>query len=69
MNAEINLLGVYVPSLILCAPIAAMAVAALGRALRSLGLDRIIWHRSLFNAAAFICLLGVVTQLLSKSSP
>ncbi len=69
MNAEISLFGVYVPSLLLCAPFAALAVTALGLMLRTFGLDRVIWHRSLFNAAAFVCLLGVAMQLLSEGSP
>ncbi len=69
MNAEISLFGVYVPSLFFYAALAAMVVTAIALTLRALGLDRIVWHHSLFNAAAFVCLLGVAMQLLWESSP
>ncbi len=64
MNPEISLFGVFAPSLLVCALIAAILVAALALILRALGLYRFIWHRSLFNAAAFICLLGATLQFL-----
>lgn len=69
MNAEISLMGVYVPSLLFCALLAAMAATALALTLRALGLHRFIWHRSLFNASAFVCLLGAAMQFLSERSP
>lgn len=69
MNAEISLFGVYVPSLLLCAALAAMAATLLALTLRALGLYRFIWRGNLFNAAALVCLLGVTLQFLSERSP
>ncbi len=69
MNPEISLFGVYVPSLLFCAALAAVAATALAATLRVLGLHRFIWHRSLFNAAAFVCLLGAAMQLFSGRFP
>lgn len=64
MNPEISLFGVFVPSLLVCALLAALLVTALALILRALGVYRFIWRRSLFNAAAFICLLGVTLHFL-----
>ncbi len=69
MNPETSLFGVYVPSLLLCAALAALAATALALTLRAFGLHRFIWRRSLFNAAAFVCLLGATLQFFSERSP
>lgn len=68
MNAEISLFGVFTPSLLLCAVFAYLMAAGIKQALGAIGFYRFVWHRSLFNFAMFICLLGVTEILLSEVS-
>jgi hypothetical protein len=69
MNAEISFFGVYLPSLLVCAPIAYALLSLIKLMIGALGLQRFIWHRSLFNAAIFICLLGVTLSIISERLP
>ncbi len=68
MNAEISFFGVFTPSLLLCAVVAYLVSAGIKEALAAIGFYRFVWHRSLFNFAMFICLLGVAELLLSEAS-
>ncbi len=68
MSPEVSIFGVYVPSLLLCAPPAFLLAALLKQILALLGMYRFVWHKGLFDVAVFICSLGVVLQILSKVS-
>lgn len=68
MNAEISVFGLYLPSLLVCAPLAYALTVFVRVALGVLGLYRFLWHRSLFNVAIFVCLLGVILHFLSGTS-
>ena len=61
MIAEFDLYGVFVPALLVWAALALLAAAAVRRALRRLGLYRLVWHPPLFDLALFVTLLGAVT--------
>jgi hypothetical protein len=69
MNAEISFFGVYLPSLLVCAPIAYALLSIIKLMISALGLQRFIWHRNLFNAAVFVCLLGVTLSIFSERLP
>ncbi len=58
MNREIDLFGVFVPDLLLCLVVAYGLSVPLRGLLSRLGIDRIVWHRPLFDAALYILLLG-----------
>jgi hypothetical protein len=64
MIGEIDIHGVFVPALLLSA-IAAFALSALlRRVLAALGLYRFVWHRSLFDMAMLVIILGGITAVL-----
>ncbi|MGO4685365.1 DUF1656 domain-containing protein [Hyphomicrobium sp. 2TAF46] len=58
MNAELNIFGIFVPSILACAIIAYVAMSMTARGLRYLGIYRFVWHPSLFNLCIYVCLLG-----------
>lgn len=58
MNAELNIFGVFVPSILVCAILAYFAMSMIARGLRYLDVYRFVWHPSLFNLCIYVCLLG-----------
>lgn len=62
MNAEIDLYGVFVPSLLLLAVLALGLTTGLRMLLARLGLYRVVWHRSLFNFCLFVVVLSACAQ-------
>lgn len=62
MNAEIDLYGVFIPSLLLLALAALGLTTALRLLLARLGLYRVVWHRSLFNFCLFAVVLSACVQ-------
>jgi len=66
MNAEFSIFGVFVPSVLVCAVVAYMAMAIIARCLRYLGVYRFVWHQSLFNLSIFVCMLGLTVLLFTK---
>ncbi|MFB0825989.1 DUF1656 domain-containing protein [Chromobacterium violaceum] len=63
MIGEVNFYGVYFPSLLVMMVIAFAASSLLRRALARLGLYRAVWHRSLFNFALYLIVLGATIAL------
>ncbi|GJD47413.1 Protein AaeX [Methylobacterium crusticola] len=58
---DIDLYGVFVPSLLVWAIVAFAVTAVLRRIIAGLGLYRAIWHRPLFDLSLYLtCLGGVV---------
>jgi len=60
VRAEIDLLGVYVPGLLVAAAFAGVLHVVLRRVLARLGFYRLVWHRSLVDVALYVILLGLV---------
>lgn len=60
MMAEVDIYGVFVPGLLVFAVVAVAATAVLQRLLDLVGFYRIVWHRSLFDLALFVVMLGAV---------
>ncbi len=69
MNPETSIFGVFAPSLLFCAFVAYLLTGLLKRILGRLGFYRLVWRPALFNAAAFLCLLGGSLDLFSRISP
>lgn len=66
MIAEIDILGVFFPALLVWAALALLLSALVRRGLGRLGLYRFIWHPSLFDLALFVILLGGVAAAISS---
>jgi hypothetical protein len=63
MKHEIDIFGVLVPSLLLWVVIAYGLLVLLRAGLERIGFYRAVWHRSLFDLAVFVCLLGGIVYL------
>jgi hypothetical protein len=63
MMGEIDLYGVFVPSLLLSLGAALPLTAWLRRLLRWSGFYRFVWHRPLFDLALLVMVLGAVVAL------
>jgi hypothetical protein len=65
MRYEIDVLGIFVPALLLWIVITYLIGALLRPLLERSGLYRFVWHRALFDLALYVCLLGGVVYLSS----
>ena len=63
MIAELNLYGVFVPSLFLWMLVAFAILLVLRRALVHGNAYILIWHRPLFDIALYVIILGAVVFL------
>nr|WP_281493625.1 DUF1656 domain-containing protein [Ancylobacter koreensis] len=54
----VNVLGFYLPPMLLWAGVALLPYALARWALGAFGLYRYVWHRSLFNLALYVLSLG-----------
>jgi hypothetical protein len=66
MMGEIDLYGVFVPSLLLSVGAALPLTAGLRRLLRWCGFYRFVWHRPLFDFALLVMVLGAVVALATR---
>lgn len=63
MTGEVSIAGVFVPSLLILAIIAAIATIALMRLLNFAGLYRLVAYRALVDVCLFILVLGLLAWL------
>ena len=63
MIGEIDVYGVFVPTLLLWVVLALALAAGLRRVLRRCGSYYFVWHRPLFDLALLVVVLGVVAAL------
>ena len=63
MRYEIDIAGVFLPSLLLWLVIAYALSALLRAQLRRFGFYRLVWHRALFDFAVCVCLRGGIVYL------
>lgn len=68
MRPEIDLYGVFIPTLGAIAVVAFVLNAILRRVLAHAGFYRLVWHRPLFDTAMYFCLLGALALYLNKVS-
>ncbi len=68
MRPELDLYGVYIPSLAALAVVSFVLCTAFERWLARLGFYRLVWHRPLFNAALYLITLWL-TFYISKDLP
>jgi len=60
MHGELNLHGVFLPTLLLLMALAWLLKGAAAVGLSRLGAYRHVWHPALFNTALYILLLGAL---------
>jgi hypothetical protein len=68
MRPDIDIYGVFLPTLGAIAFAAYLLNAILRRALAYVGFYRLVWHRPLFDTAMYFCLLGAIALSLNKVS-
>lgn len=66
MNADIDIFGVYVPSLMILALVAIIANLLLRSVLVRAGVYRLVWHRSLFDLALFVIVLSGLFSIFQR---
>lgn len=66
MNADIDIFGVYVPSLMILALVAIIANLLLRSVLARVGVYRLVWHRSLFDLALFVIVLSGLFSIFQR---
>jgi hypothetical protein len=66
MIGEIDVYGVFVPSLLLWVGAALPLTAGLRRLLRWCGFYNLVWHRPLFDLALLVIVLGAVAALANR---
>jgi hypothetical protein len=69
MRYEIDLSGVFVPTLLVWMLVTYALCAVLHPVFQRTGLYRLVWHRPLFDLAVFVCMLGVIVYLSSEFLP
>lgn len=63
MIEEIDIYGVFLPSLVVWMIVAFLATLLTRRALSAVGVYNHVWHRPLFDIALFVVVLGVVVAI------
>jgi len=66
MIGEIDVYGVFVPTLLVCSVVALAALGVLRRVLARIGAYRLLWHRPLVNLSLFVIILAAVTASLQR---
>ena len=69
MSGEIDLYGVFVPTLAVWMAAAFALGVPLRRLLAATGFYRLVWHRPLFDLALYVLLLGGVVVLAHRIVP
>jgi hypothetical protein len=63
MQTEVNILGVYLPGLLVMMLASFVAARLVWQALSWTGIYSLVWHRSLFNLALYVLILGAMSSL------
>ena len=66
MIGEVNFNGVFVPTVLIVAVVAALLLTVLRRLLARIGFYRIVWHGPLVNVALYILILAAITAGLRR---
>ncbi|VVE90453.1 DUF1656 domain-containing protein [Pandoraea bronchicola] len=69
MSGEIDIYGVFVPTLLALMVVAFVVTGALRFVLARIGFYRLVWHRSLFNLAVYIIALGGIVAIARACQP
>lgn len=69
MSGEIDIYGVFVPTLLALMVVAFVLTGALRFVLARIGFYKLVWHRSLFNLAVYIIALGGIVAMARAFHP
>ncbi|EON12344.1 MULTISPECIES: DUF1656 domain-containing protein [Pandoraea] len=69
MSGEIDIYGVFVPTLLALMIVAFVLTGALRFMLARIGFYKLVWHRSLFNLAVYIIALGGIVAIARACQP
>ncbi|MBZ9809550.1 DUF1656 domain-containing protein [Mesorhizobium sp. BR1-1-9] len=62
MQTEINILGVYLPGLLVLMLVAFAVARLIWQVLSWTGIYGLVWHRALFNLALYVLILGAMSS-------
>jgi hypothetical protein len=68
MIGEIDIFGVFVPAVLVLMLIAYLLSLAVRMVFGRIGLYRFVWHRSVFDLAVYVMLLGIVVIVSHRLS-
>ena len=63
MPAEFDIYGVYIPRLLVLMLLALLVSIVIRRILAWVGAYALVWHRSLFDLALYVLLVGALSSL------
>jgi hypothetical protein len=66
MIGEIDIFGVFVPSVLVLMLVAYVINLAIRTVLASVGFYRFVWHRSIFDLGIYVMVLGLVVVVSHK---
>lgn len=69
MTGEIDLFGVFVPTLLVWALLALAISSLLRRILAAAGAYRLVWHPALFDLALFVIIWAALPSLAGHFAP
>jgi hypothetical protein len=69
MIGEIDVYGVYLPAVLILMLLSYLLSLALTRLFGRVGLYRFVWHRSIFDLAIYVIVLGLVVIVSHRLLP
>jgi hypothetical protein len=66
MKPELDIYGVFIPTLALLALLAYLLSTVLRRLLDRIGFYNLVWHRPLFDLALLVCILAGLVEAADK---
>jgi hypothetical protein len=69
MIGEIDVYGVYLPAILVLMLVAYLLCLVVTRVFAFVGLYRFVWHRSIFDLAIYVIVLGIVVIVSHRLLP
>ena len=66
MNPEVDIYGVYIPTLGVLALVSYFLNVGLQKLITHLRFQRFIWHRALFAAATYFIILSILSIIVTR---
>ena len=66
MNPEVDIYGVYIPTIGILALVSYFLNVALQRFILRKGLERFIWHHALFAASTYFIILSILSFIVTR---
>jgi hypothetical protein len=69
MIGEIDVYGVFLPAVLILMLVSYLLCLVLTRVFARVGLYRFVWHRSIFDLAIYVIVLGIVVIVSHRLLP